>query len=718
MFDLSNAVHHKTVVELGDILCNKTQNTDKSFFRAEVAYFLGKMASTQRATISTKDRGDIPVNIYAIALATSGYGKGHSVHIMEDTILSGFRTRFLEETLPAVAEKNLWELANEKALKLNTDPSTEFEHYKAAFDNTGAYRFTFDSATVPAIKQLREKLLMSGAGSLNLQIDEIGSNLLGATEVLNSYLELYDQGIIKPKLIKNTKENMRADDIEGKTPANMLIFGTPNKVFDGAVVEDLYLSFLETGFARRCIYGFGTNTYKAHHKFTAEEMYEQLTSSQNDTSVAKWSTLFTTLGGVDYFNWRIELRDAEAIKLLEYKIHCEKLADALPEHEEIKKAELVHRYFKALKLAGAFAFTDKASFILESTLLSAILLVEESGEAFNAMLNREKTYVKLAKYIANVGTEVTHADLVEALPFYKSGKSAREELMSLAIAWGYKQHILIKRKYLENIDLFSGSALQKTDLEKITVSYSTDWAHNYLAEEAPFDQLHVLTKAPNMKWVNHAFKDNHRHEDNIIQGTSIVVFDIDGGVDLSLVHELLKDFIFFTHTTKRHTPEENRFRLVLPLNYVVKMDVDEYREFVDNIRKWLPFEVDPGSNQISRAWSSYEHGTYYYNMKGELLDALTFIPRTTRNESFEREYSKVSSLDSLERWFAQKMSSGNRNNTLLKYAMVLVDSGMDLASIRNTVINFNKKIQNPLDVGEIENTILVTVAKKYPARKP
>lgn len=49
------------------------------------------------------------------------------------------------------------------------------------------------------MKQMRHKLLMADAGSVNLQIDEIGSNLVGNVDVLNTFLELYDMGLIKPK---------------------------------------------------------------------------------------------------------------------------------------------------------------------------------------------------------------------------------------------------------------------------------------------------------------------------------------------------------------------------------------------------------------------------------------------------------------------------------------------------------------------------------------
>ena len=68
MIDLTGVTHHPAIEEIVDVLCNKTQNTDRGFFRAETAFFLSKMASSMRATIVTKDRGEIPVNMYVLAL--------------------------------------------------------------------------------------------------------------------------------------------------------------------------------------------------------------------------------------------------------------------------------------------------------------------------------------------------------------------------------------------------------------------------------------------------------------------------------------------------------------------------------------------------------------------------------------------------------------------------------------------------------------------------
>jgi hypothetical protein len=716
MIDLTGVTHHPAIEEIVEVLCNKTQNTDKGFFRTEVAYFLGKMASTMRAVVMTKDRGEIPVNIYALALATSGFGKGYSVNIFENELLKPFKKRFMEDTFNVVSEKSLWDIANDRAARNGTDQQEEFERVEKEFRSAGPAPFTFDDGTPPAVKQLRHKLLLAKCGAINLQIDEIGSNLIRSTDVLNLFLELYDQGIVKQKLVKNTADNQRGEDVDGKTPTNMLLFGTPSKLFDGSQTEDQFYSFLETGYARRCLFGWGQIDRKAFHSQTPEEIYANLTQPQNDAAVNKWAMLFHKLADPAVFGWRMTVEDDVAIQLLTYKIACEKAAEALPDHEEIRKSEIAHRYFKALKLAGAFAFVDQSSEVEMDHLMSAILLVEESGESFKAILSREKAYVRLAKYIASVGTEVTHADLHEALPFYKQGNAARNEQMTLATAWGYKRHIIIKKSFVDGIEFFKGEMLAETDLNAMTVSYSDHWAYNYLGEQVPFDQLHLLTQAPGMHWANHHFRKGHRAEENVLAGFNMIVVDCDGGISLDAAHELMREYKFLTYTTKRHTEEENRFRLILPINYHLDLDSDEYKEFMNSFLEWLPFKSDESANQRSKKWESFGGGAYHYNMDGEILDALCFIPKTSKNEQYRKGMQELQSLDNLERWFAQRIASGNRNNQMIKFALALVDSGMELIEVSRAVHAFNGKLNSPLDEEEIDNTIMVTVAKRYQKR--
>lgn len=716
MINLDNVQHHPAITEIVDMLCNKTQNTDRGFFQVEVAFFLAKMASSMRATIKTKDRGSIPVNLYALALATSGYGKGHSISIIENELMRGFQKRFMDDTFNTMAEAQMLKIANERAARLGSDQDEELERVQKEFKSCGGYPFTFDSGTSPAVKQLRHKLLLSGVGAINLQIDEIGHNMLSNTEILTLYLELFDQGIVKQKLIKNTADNQRGDEIDGKTPANMLLFGTPSKLLDGGITEDQFYEFLETGYARRCIFGVGLHHAKAYETMDPAEIYARLTQPTNKTASNKWFNHFHQLADPAMFGWEIEVPDDVAIQLLTYKIACEQAADKLKEHQEIQKAELSHRYFKALKIAGAYAFVDKSVQVEMDHLKSAILLVEESGVAFQTILAREKSYVRLAKYIADMGTPLTHADLHEALPFYGRSNQARNEIMTLATAWGYKQHIVIKKTFTDGIEFYEGEKLKETDPKEIIVSYSEHWAYNYLGERVPFDQLHQLTQAQGMNWCNHHFRKEHRAEENVIDGFNMITVDVDGGVSLDTVHELLKDYRFMTYTTKRHTDDEHRFRLLMPIKYELKLDTEEYREFMNGILTWLPFEADEASNQRAKKWLSHD-GTYHHN-DGELLDVLDFIPRTSRNESWKEGSKELQSLDNLERWFAQKIATGNRNNHMIKFALALVDSGMTLPEVSRGVHEFNKKLNNPLTENEIDTTIMVTVSKRYTKANP
>lgn len=714
-FNLEGVEHHPVITEMVNVICAKTQNTDRGFYACEVAYFISKIASNMRATIVTKDRGEIPVNAYALALATSGFGKGHSVSIIENEFLKPFKNRFMQDTLPVITDMSLNKISLTRAARSGNNEAEELENVKAQFKRAGSFPFTFDSGTPPAVKQLREKLLLAECGAINLQIDEIGANLVGSTDVLTLFLELFDQGQVKQKLIKNTADNERAEELDGKTPTNMLLFGTPSKLFDGSQTEEQFYSLLDMGYARRCLFGFGHSHSRAAETLTPAEIYARLTQPSNVAVINKWAVQFHKLADPAMWNWKMTVDDVVGIQLLTYKIHCEFAADALPEHEEIRKAELNHRYFKALKLAGAFAFIDESPEVEMDHLMSAILLVEESGLSFQAILSRKKAYVRLAEYIAAVDEDQTHADLHEALPFYKSSNAARNEMMTMATAWGYKHNIIIKKSFVDGIEFFRGETLAETDISKMIVSYSNHWAYNYMAEKegAPFDQLGILMQAPDYHWSNHAYKNEHRAEENVIPGFNMIVLDVDGGVTLEAVHELLKEYKFLTYTTKRHTDEDHRFRLVMPINYQLELDSEEYKEFMNCIITWLPFKIDDASNQRSKKWMSHPGGQIHYNLDGELLDALDFIPKTSRNDAYKAQSQKLESLDNLERWFAQRIAMGNRNNNMIRFALALVDSGKDLLTVKQLVTDFNQKLNNPLTQSELDSTVMVTVGKRF-----
>jgi len=713
LFNLEAAVehdHHPAMQDLCDLLCHRTGNVDDGFFKAEVAYFLGLIPSSMRATIDSAERGTLPINIYSIALATSGFGKGHSVGILED-VISDFRDKFSNSTFQTIADQSLFDMAVEIAATKGGDEDEELKLLEGEFKRAGAPVFTFDSGTGPAVKQLRYKLQLAGAGAINFQMDEIGSNLQANTEVINTLLELYDQGKIKTKLVKSTGDNERGADLVAQTPANVLMFGTTHKLFDGSKIEEEFFSFLETGYARRCFFGVGKpSTVKG--EINREDVYKSLVSTNRSMAQEKWKVQLAKFADPRFFNRKISVSDAVGIELIGYRLFCEQQAGELPEHEVIRKAEWSHRYFKALKLAGVYAFLDDSDEITLRNLYQAVRLTEESGESFQKMLKRERNFVRLAKYIATTPGELTHADLVDDVPFYPNSANPRREMMDLAMAWAVQNHVVIKKKVTQNVEFFSGSTLQETDLSRMRFSYSDQMAHDYEPAVQPFDKMPNLLAADDMHWCNHQFEKEHRREENVIPGFNMIVIDVDGDCPLSVVHELMKDYTFITATTKRHTEEENRFRLILPMNYELHLDKEEYKEFMDSVLLWLPFDSDKAANQRSKKWMTLEGSEVKLHRGPSLINVLPFIPKTKSNAEFRERIVDLGNLDHIERWFLNNMDEGGRNNNLLNFAMMLKDAGADFDLITDKVKTINKQSASPLKEEEIETTILKSVGQK------
>ena len=708
-------VYHPTSEQLVSVLRDKTQRDDSLFFRVLVGYYFSLAAAQMRCMIATPDRGEIPVNMYALNLAPSGYGKTQSTNLMEEQVLHLFRHRFLDETFPLLAEKNLAKLAVKRANRNGSDLADEEKAVTKEFSSLGKMLFSFDSGTSPAVKQMRHKLLMAEAGSMNLIMDEVGTNLVPNKECFDTFIELYDKGLTKSKLIKNTTDSIRSEEIVGKTPANLLMFGVPNSLFDGAKTEDELMAMLATGYARRCFFGY-VRTSQRKQQRTAEQMFEDRTNSSNDAVLDDLSNRLEALADMVNANKKLVISRDTCIMLNEYQLHCEARADKLHEHQEIRKREMSERSFKVLKLAGAYAFIDDVPEVTEDHINYAIKLAEDSGEAFNLMLTRDKSWVKLAKYIAAAGQDetITQSDLAEDLPFYRGGTGAKNDLMVQAIAWGYKNNIIIKKSFENGIEFLRGETLKQTDLSSMIVSYSDHEAYNYRNERPAFDQLHKLTQAQGMHWAAHHLIGGHRNAENCMPGFNLAVIDVDGGVNMSTAKLLLKSYKWLMYTTKRHTENEHRFRIVLPINYELQLDGKDYKDFMSNVFDWLPFEVDREAGQRERKWLSHD-GHYEYN-EGELFDALPFIPKTSKNEERKQLLNSQQSMDNLERWVINNIGDGNRNNMLLRYAMILLDAGFDFEGIRVKVIELNSKIADKLDEAEIMTTIMITVAKNLAKR--
>lgn len=432
--------------------------------------------------------------------------KGYSMHILEQECIQEFRSNFLKTVFYKVADEHITEKAFEKACHNGTELDKEKEKLKKQFDNCGGFLFSFDSATPAALKQLRQKLLMANCGALSFEGDEVGSNLLNNADIFPALLELYDMGFIKQKLVKNTLENGRGDDLSGSTPTNLMLFGTPAKLFDGAKTESDFISLLDTGYSRRCFFGYIPEAEKEISECVSTTL-QNLSNTNDHQVIEDFASHFGALADVANVHFIVNM-DTEVTKaLLEYRLHNQRLAQALPEHKSIQKAELQHRDSKVRKLAGALAFFELSENMTMNHLHYAIRLAEDSGDCLQAMLNQKKPYQRLADYIASEGRELTSVDIAEDLLFFKGSEANKRQLMDMAIAYGYRNGMLIKRLFKDGLEMFKGEMLEATDINKLKVSYSNQITDGYKNVECSLEQLKKLIKASGFHWVNHHLED-------------------------------------------------------------------------------------------------------------------------------------------------------------------------------------------------------------------
>ena len=705
-------------------ICNKMGSNEHVFFRNHVAYYFCQIAACMRVMYCNPNETiGRPINMYAINLGPSGMGKGYTTTIMEEHVIDQFRDSFLTKTWPLVTAHSVAKVADYRARKYMKDPEDARMQVEKEFERMGTYDFAFTEPSKASIGQLRNKLLLAGLGSINMQVDEIGLVMGKLGECFSAFLELYD-GRMKNSLIKNTADQQRSEVMYGVTPTNMLAFGVPTGVFDGGKNEELFTGMTQHGLARRAHYAFTPDEdFEENHEFlTPQEMLNRSKVTNTEAVYSALSDHFEQLADPLKLNTRLAIPDNTALLLFEYVNDCKRRAIDMPMAQHIERYEMSHRFEKAKRIAGAYAFVDGAAQIEPEHLMSAIAMTEDSGDAFGRMMHREMPHVKLAKHIASSPHDLTKVTLREQLPFFKGGtKQSRDEMLSEAIDWGYTNNISIRKGYSKNVEFFSGQYLRSNDLTKLRISYGMELAYNYRSQEIAWDKIDKLAKHDNIHWINHHLEngfDNagHRHNDNCIPGFNMIVLDIDGGMSIQQARLMLKEYRAFYYVTKRHTATEHRFRIVMPINYTLELDAPDFAAFMENLYEWLPFEVDDNTGQRSRKWLSNQ-GHHLFT-DGKLLDALPFIPRTDKHVEYTERLIDLGNLGGLERWFVLNTSngSGNRNNNLLRYAMMLVDGGLDSVSIRDRVLGLNVQLPQPISEQRIDNTIMKSVTKKVQAR--
>ena len=174
--------------------------------------------------------------------------------------------------------------------------------------------------------------------------------------------------------------------------------------------------------------------------------------------------------------------------------------------------------------------------------------------------------------------------------------------------------------------------------------------------------------------------------------------------------ELLGDYTALYATTKRHSEDRHRFRVVLPMSHFIKLSPKDYSKFMENVFNWLPFETDSATKDIARKWQSHD-GDMQFN-EGELIDATLFIPQTKKAMEQEKILLDAKGMDNMERWFSNRIEVGNRATMLIRYGFMLVDNNLPLDFIMTKLHSFNDKLSDSLSREELDTKIQISLSRK------
>jgi hypothetical protein len=688
-----------------DLLCSYTNIKNKAFFRIIVLYKLAIIATMMRVGVSFMRTERIPPNIYSIALAPSGFSKGKSMNILNQ-MFSGFRDIFKNRLFYSYPEEHIKKIANFYNMKYGIPVNDKLAELRTQYFNSAKFIYEFPIATIEGIRSLRTKLSIAGIGSTNMVIDEIGSTIRNQLikDSITYGLETYDLGLATPKLLKYNGE----EAYDANVPNNILMFGSQSTLLDNGESEKSFIEFLEAGYARRLL--FAVEEKQSIVIKSAEERYVEILSNEQSIMFEHLKDKFTKLADFNLIGKQYKLDKHLCLKLLDYENKCVQAAEDMPASYILQKIEMKHRYWKVIKIAGIYAFIESRNEITETDINDAIELVEESGDNLYKLLQSEPKYITLAKHFKeNVGKSITNVDLSKELIFYNSLKDTeKKNLLNMAIAYGYKNGIIIQKEVVNDIEFYKTKLYENSDLDNLLISYSNDIAKGFLPRKIKFENLHkAVTQSKNYFAVHH-FINGERKSDNVIQGFNMFVIDIDKDLSIKCFKELMADYKYLLYTTKSHTEDCNRFRVIFPMSNILRLNIDEYRHFYERFIDWLPFNVDTACKDIARAWAT-NNGEYFYN-EGKLINVFDFL---NDNTVYKNQFIKgTRSLEPLERWFVENIESGNRNHMLYRYAIYISNTTNDVEYIRRMVLNLNDKLKEPLGIKEIDHTIMQSIKTK------
>ena len=678
------------------ILARSDRTLDPQMVKVMINWLLAVVVNKKKRTIKL-GHSSMLMNYYGLVFAKSNSGKSY--------ILNLLLQMFDDKTY----SKMLMTLFDSRTAQLPTGDPIDTAMQKKFIK---AFPPIKKDSTTQAIHKAAEAIGTSAStnGSFNIYSDEFFAN--ASEPILDMLVEGHD-GIYKAPMIKGKKDEdfLEYADIDGLT-TNVLGLSSVAAIMKDQKKLTTFIGEMERAWFKRSFVYFN-DRFMPKAKDTSEIINPEI-------SIETKYLFDMSQEAVSECPAELELSE------LTIEAFHETRKAYINGDVKSKFANLLDVY-KTLKLAGILcAANHRTTIDIEDweRAKEFDIYAFKDAEMFCSLehphLRAFQDILKGARY---------ENELVEdgILP---AAKKAREDVIDLVdqMAYTKNKRLVLAGKKARKVSI---DELEINKLDKMVISTSVnnpsnkpEMEINFKSQEVQFFgkgmTVEALVNSDVQSYCLNHFEasdrapEGHRKKEYVIPGQNMIAWDIDEGMSIHDMQEILREYQYILYTTKSHKKDKNgiicdRFRVIMPTKTMFYVDPEQHKGLYENISKVLKIpSYDIATRNQGRLWFTSKAGEVISKNEGDLLDVRCCIPETEASNHIIPNLENLD-LEKTDRRIAGMQThaiingiGGNRNNKIFALAKFINEMGGEVDRITHAT---NAMLLEPLPESEV-NTIL------------
>jgi len=671
-----------------DIAKNSTRVMNKDALISQMLFWTAIEFNRYSLRKDIKNKSDI-VNYFTMVFMASGSGKGYG----------------------AAKTKEFFDFSNySDQMEIVYDVVRDGFEDVDTNDSHARYMPSSETITIEGTSagmfNVAEAVYESSFGSVNIYADEFLDHVATSTQSIGKLKEAYD-GEFRARIIVGDAKAKKMRDIEN-LPSNFLGMAS----LDNASSETMKIleRLSKGGLYRRSIIVVD----ESHPEFNDDrvetfntKVSKKITASREhwradfNSRMSKFGNMGTLLAVYPSDDWVKEESYLWLDKWLVDRANENKIDSTLL--WDVGASEVI------LNIAYLVAFLDNKEVTREYVDWAKDYFIRTRDGIGNAMRDR-RDYEEIT-YLLHNQSGLSQADMLQldrhnCIP-QASGKFKDAIKVVREIAYKQGKSLTITRGAVER---FSIVQQESTNLKKLIFSFDNDsckdekkaiaFSPEYLSW-ADVDRLAVSDKVRSFttchyEMSNKTDPDGHRRAENYIEACNVIAFDIDDGMTIEDACEALDGYVFLLYTTKSHTDQDHRFRIIIPVAKKFEVTSEQYKDMMTNVAEFLGLTLDTKARNVSRLFFTNKNAKIVIKREPHqsddpdlsivLLDIEPCMPDTDMRENYVQFISE-------RREYAAKLNFGGHENRT------------EEEEIRDRIDGFVNKAYSTIAVGNLNDTL-------------